>query len=62
MIRPRPPADNKIVNQPDYKNIYWESAKEIIKCMFCQNLHDSAGRQLDERGKLVKPPTCPRSK
>ena len=60
--RRRPPADNPIVPEPEYRNAYWESTKDIIKCFFCRGLHDGAGRQLDDKGKLVKPPTCPRSK
>jgi hypothetical protein len=54
------------------KNIYWELTKAGEPCPYCGRLHDEAGRQLDERGKLMVQPArqdgdvkfvkpCPRS-
>ena len=57
MIRKRPPADNTMPG-PKLHNVYWDEFKKY-RCPACNGYHDVADRQLDDRGKLVIPPTCP---
>lgn len=39
-------------------NIWYADFKKRV-CLVCGNWHDSAGRTLDERGKLMNVPSCP---
>jgi hypothetical protein len=55
MIRKRPEADNTQRIGPP-KNVYWEMTKSGETCRYCGRIHDSAGRPLDERGKLLEQP------
>jgi hypothetical protein len=51
-MRKRPNADNTQRSSPP-KNVYWEMTRAGEPCRYCGRLHDSAGRQLDENGKLM---------
>lgn len=51
MIRKRPEADNTMKG-PVLKNQYWSDMSRY-PCPDCGELHDSSGRTLDDRGKIV---------
>lgn len=55
MIRRRLPAENTMKSSPP-KNIYWGLTQQSEPCPHCGRIHDEAGRQLDERGKLMIQP------
>lgn len=57
MIRKKPPAEN---TQRGLKlnNIFWNDIKRN-RCIFCSQIHDAAGRTLNDVGKLdPNAPVC----
>jgi hypothetical protein len=57
MIRYRPNAENTMKGAAP-RNAWWNDIKSSV-CLYCGQIHDSAGRTLDERGKLVDQPARP---
>lgn len=56
MRKNKPKFTNVPIRTP-LRNAFWSMLNATV-CMWCGGLHDSAGRQLDERGKIAEKQDC----